>query len=215
MLEPNELLPLVLLAPEGHSVSLQVIVDRDGITALPIGYGNWLLWVTFVAVAIGFEVATIFALNDLTHDIGRVAMGIVMAVVAVICGGIAYACVCLLGWINGQMVAYGPFFHADKDGQWLSLPRSKVRLARSEILGFVEVLANYVVEDEGGKTIYRLGELSVLVKDSSGQIVRYPVVTALRWGLVRKIGIQLAILFQVEYQNMPRRRVSPAVTPQD
>ncbi len=45
---------LVLLATEGHSVSLRVIVDSDGITALPVGYGNWLLWVTFVPVAIGF-----------------------------------------------------------------------------------------------------------------------------------------------------------------
>lgn len=207
MLEPNELLPLVLLAPEGHSVSLQVIVDHDGIKALPIGYGNWLLWVTFVPVAIGFAVAAVYTWDDLTSDIGGIAAGFVMAMVAGVFGGIVYGSACYIKlldsqmlWLDSQMIAYGPFFHADKNGQWLSLPRSKVRLARSEILGFIEVRANYVVEDQETKSIFRLGELSVLVKGAGGQVVRYPVVTALRRGLVHKIGIQLAGLFQVEYQ---------------
>jgi hypothetical protein len=188
-----------LLAPVGRSVSIQIIEDVEILTGLPTGYPSWILWLAFFPVIGGIAIGFIYEWNLLVDVAGGqfAAMAIVV-LIALFLTIVILGCVVFVASLNKQIVDHGPFFHADRLGRWLSLPRLDLKINRDRILSLVEIRSIYVMNDVEGSSSERLGEISVLITGRTGEIERYPVVTALRIDVVEKVGQKLAELFQVQ-----------------
>jgi hypothetical protein len=193
--EPSEADLAVLQDPDGRSISLCIEDCAEQLTVSPRGVPMW-FWLSCVCIPGGLGLAYVLLYRLPRGELNALDILAIPIFIAAIISLIAFG-----HFYNAQICSRGPFLVLDRRARTLWLPRADVRIDDSRLHSFVEVRAWY--HEQFGRretTTTWIAELTVLVREPDGTLVRCPVLACENAKATNRVAKMLSEFFGIEHR---------------